>query len=149
DSGPVCLAAEEPIGPKDTYGTLAERLAPLGAHLLIAALDTSPPFHEQDEAAAHDAEKISAGDRVLNTVPTRQAVELERVVRALSPHIGAAVIRPDGERLGVWGAIARPAQPGDPRPGELGLDTPVPTLGCTPGTLELTTVQPAGRRPMP
>jgi methionyl-tRNA formyltransferase len=124
-------------------------LAPLGAHLLIEALDTSPPFHEQDEAAATYAEKITAEDRVLNTVPARPAVELERVVRALSPHIGAAVIGHDGERLGVWGATARPAQPGDPPPGELGLDTPVPTLGCMPGTLALTTVQPAGRRQMP
>ncbi len=149
DSGPVCLAAEEPIGRKETYGTLADRLAPLGARLLIEALNTSPPFHEQDEAAATYAEKITAEDRVLNTVPARPAVELERVVRALSPHIGAAVIGPDGERLGVWAATARPAQPGDPRPGELSLDTPVPTLGCTPGTLALTTVQPAGRRQMP
>ena len=150
DSGPVCLAAEEPIGSKDTYGTLAERLAPLGAHLLIEALDTSPPFHEQDEAAATYAEKITAGDRVLD--PRRPAIELERVVRALSPHIGAAVVGVGGdrsERLGVWEATARPPQPGDPPAGELGLDTPVPTLGCTPGTLALTTVQPPGRRPMP
>ena len=26
DSGPVCLSAAEPIGPSDTYGTLAPRL---------------------------------------------------------------------------------------------------------------------------
>ena len=150
DSGPVCLAASEPIGRKETYGTLADRLAPLGAHLLIEALNTSPPFHEQDEAAATYAEKITAEDRVLD--PRRPAIELERVVRALSPHIGAAVVgvgRDRSERLGVWAATARQAQPGDPPPGELGLDTPVPTLGCTPGTLALTTVQPAGGRQMP
>ena len=150
DSGPVCLAAEEPIGRQETYGTLADRLAPLGARLLIEALNTSPPFHEQDEAAATYAEKITAEDRVLD--PRRPASELERVVRALSPHIGAAVVGVGvdrSERLGVWAATARPAQPGDPPPGELALDTPVPTLGCTPGTLALTTVQPAGRRQMP
>jgi methionyl-tRNA formyltransferase len=147
DSGPVCLVAEEPITPKDTYGSLADRLAPLGAGLLVQALDTSPPFHAQDESGVTYAEKITAEDRLLD--PSRPAVELERVVRALYPDIGAGITGPDGERLGVWTATARAALPGDPAPGELGLDGPVPTLGCTPGTLALTTVQPAGRRQMP
>lgn len=150
DSGPVGLMAEEPITATDTYGSLADRLAPLGADLLVQALDTSPPFRDQDESAATYAEKITAADRVLD--PRRPAVELERVVRALSPHIGAAIAGVGGhgsERLGVWAATARAAQPGDPPPGELGLDGPVPALGCTPGTLALTTVQPAGRRQMP
>jgi methionyl-tRNA formyltransferase len=150
DSGPVCLIGEERIEDKETYGTLADRLAPVGGRLLIEALDTSPPFREQDEAAATYAEKITAEDRVLD--PERSAVELERVVRALYPHIGAAITGVGGngsERLGVWTATARAAQPGDPAAGELGLDGPVPTLGCTPGTLALTTVQPAGGRQMP
>ncbi len=83
DSGPVCLAAEEPIAAADTYGTLAARLAPLGGALLVQALDTAPPFHEQDEAGATYAEKITAEDRLLS--PDRPAVALERVVRALTP----------------------------------------------------------------
>ena len=150
DSGPVCLTAEEPIGDDDTYGTLAARLALLGGGLLVRALDTSPPFVEQDEAAATYAGKITAEDRRLD--PQRPAEELERVVRALSPHIGAAVTGVGGdrsERLGVWAATARPPRPGDPAPGELALDGPFPALGCTPGTLALTTVQPAGRNRMP
>ena len=147
DSGPVCLVQEQPIGDKETYGTLAGHLAALGGKLIVQALDALPPCHEQDESAATYAEKITAEDRVLD--PARPAVELERVVRALHPHIGAAFTGPDGERLGVWTATARAAQPGDPSAGELGLDGPVPTLGCTPGTLALTTVQPAGRRQMP
>jgi methionyl-tRNA formyltransferase len=147
DSGPVAVVAEEPIGPSDTYGSLAGRLAPLGGRLLVQALETSPPFHEQDEAGVTYAEKITAEDRVLD--PRRPAIELERVVRALSPHIGAAIVGPEDERLGVWAATARQARSGDPAPGELSLDGTVPALGCTPGTLALTTVQPAGRRQMP
>jgi methionyl-tRNA formyltransferase len=150
DSGPVCLSVEEPITAGDTSGTLAARLAPLGGRLLIEALDTSPPFAEQDEAGVTYADKITAEDRLLS--PERPAVELERVVRALAPHIGAALagvgVDPS-ERLGVWEAVARGTQPGDPEPGELRLDGRVPVLGCTPGTLELTTVQPAGRKAMP
>jgi methionyl-tRNA formyltransferase len=148
DSGPVCLIGEEPIAPDDTYGTLAPRLAELGGRLLIQALDTSPPFEAQDEAAATYADKITTQDRIL--APERPAEELARVVRALSPHIGAALIEPDGERLGVWEATARPAAAGDPAPGELRLDAVlVPVLGCSPGTLALDVVQPAGRRAMP
>ncbi|HEX3977622.1 MAG TPA: methionyl-tRNA formyltransferase [Solirubrobacteraceae bacterium] len=153
DSGPVCLSAQEPIAADDTYGTLAARLAPLGGRLLVQALDTSPPFAEQDEAGATYAEKITAEDRLLS--PGRPAAELERIVRALTPHIGAALtgVGADrSERLGVWEAAARAPQAGDPGPGELRLDGRGgrgPILGCTPGTLELITVQPAGRKAMP
>jgi methionyl-tRNA formyltransferase len=149
DSGPVCLSAEEPIDAHDTFTTLAGRLAPLGGRLLVQALDTAPPFVEQDEAGATYAEKIAAEDRLLD--PSRPAEALERVVRALS-QIGAALTGVGGdrsERLGVWEASAHAPQTGDPGPGELGLDGRVPVLGCTPGTLELITVQPAGRNRMP
>jgi methionyl-tRNA formyltransferase len=147
DDGPVCLSAETAIAADDTYGTLAARLAPMGGELLVRALDTSPPFVEQDEAGVTYAAKITAADRALD--PGRAAAELERVVRALTPHIGAAVTGADGERLGVWEATAHPPQPGDPAPGEFSLDGRVPVLGCAPGTLALTTVQPAGRKAMP
>ena len=122
DSGPVCLSAQEPIAADDTYGTLAPRLAALGGRLLVEALDTSPPFAEQDEAGATYAEKIIAEDRC--SPPTGPRVELERVVRALTPHIGAALtgVGRTRERLGVWEAAARPPQSGDPAPGELRLD---------------------------
>jgi methionyl-tRNA formyltransferase len=150
DSGPVCVAAQEPIHREDTYGTLAARLAPLGGALLVRALSEAPPFAEQDDAVATYAEKITAEDRIL--AGDRPAEELARRVRALAPHIGAAVLAPGGERLGVWAAVAHPAAAGDPAPGELlltGADGRGPVLGCVPGTLELVTVQPAGRTAMP
>src|SRR5205085_8196813 len=92
DSGPVCLAGSEPIGPHDTYATLAARLQELAATLLLRVLDRKAegrplPFVEQDEAAATYAEKIQPQDRLLD--PAHAAVELERQVRALRPHIGA------------------------------------------------------------
>jgi methionyl-tRNA formyltransferase len=146
DSGPVCLVAEEPIAADDTYGSLAPRLAEIGGRLLVQALDDPPPFVDQDDALATYADKLTAEDRILD--PQRPAVELERVVRALSPHVGAALILADGSRLGVWRATARPPGHGDPAPGELSLAGPVPVLGCTPGTLELDEVQPSGRRAM-
>jgi methionyl-tRNA formyltransferase len=123
DAGPVCLAASEPIRPDDTYGTLAHRLQDLGADLLIRALDERPPFAEQDEAAVTYAEKIGPQDRTLDL--SRPAVENERIVRALTPHIGARIELPGGQFLGVRAARA-----------------------ADDGRLELLEVQPAGGRPM-
>jgi methionyl-tRNA formyltransferase len=144
DSGPVCLVGTEPIGPQDTYGSLAARLERLGGELLVRALDESPPFSEQDDAAATYAEKITADDRRLDGA--RGAAELERVVRALSPHIGANVELADGTLLGVH--TARVLEVPGPPPGVVSLAGELPVLGCAEGALELVSVQPPGRRPM-
>jgi methionyl-tRNA formyltransferase len=144
DSGPVCSQAEEPIGPQDTYGTLAGRLQQLGGELLIGALDRRPSCAEQDESRVTYAEKLTAADRLLD--PSRSAVELERSVRALAPHVGASVALPDGSRLGVWEARAV-AGPGPPR-GQVSLAGPLPVLGCADGALEFVVVQAPGRRAM-
>jgi methionyl-tRNA formyltransferase len=150
DDGPVCLTAAVPIGPDDTYGTLADRLAPLSADLLVRALRESPPFHEQDDAAATYAEKIKPEDRLLD--PARPAVELDRVVRALHPHIGAQVMLPDGSRLGVHASRVlepdHPAGPNSPSDPALFADGDRLLLRCAEGTLGLLVVQPAGGRPM-
>ena len=143
DSGPVCAQASEPIAGDDTYGSLAPRLEELGAQLLIRTLEQSPPCAPQDEALATYAAKIGPEDRALD--PSRPAVELERTVRALTPHIGAHVALRDGERLGVSAARVLPDGPPE---GELSFDGPRPVLGCLDGALELLVVQPPGRRPM-
>jgi methionyl-tRNA formyltransferase len=143
DSGPVCLQDEDPIRPDDTFGTLAPRLERLGGELLVRALDESPPFAEQDEAAATYAEKIGPADRVLD--PALSGAELERRVRALTPHIGARVALADGSQLGVLSAAPAPA---GPPPGELADEDGRLVLGCAEGALELLTVQPPGGRPM-
>ncbi len=142
DSGPVCLQAPEPIRREDTYGTLSARLQELGGELLVRALDDSPPCTEQEEAQATYAEKIGPEDRALD--PQRSAVELERTVRALTPHIGSHLELGDGERLGV--REARAIDGAARSPGTLDLSGERPVLGCATGALELLTVQPAGRR---
>jgi methionyl-tRNA formyltransferase len=144
DSGPVCLQAIEPITAQDTYGTLASRLQTLGGELLVRALDDSPACVEQDESLATYAEKITSQDRRLD--PHRPAAELERVVRGLTPHVGAHVELEDGSRLGV--RQARVLSAGGPPVGVVSLDGPRPVLGCAEGSLELVVVQPPGGRPM-
>jgi methionyl-tRNA formyltransferase len=122
DSGPVYAAAE----------------------LLIGVLDRWPAAAQpQSEAGTTYAEKIIAEDRRLDLA--RSALELERVVRALSPHIGAFTDLPGGERLGVLEARARAD---GPAPGTVAALDGQAVLGTPGGGLELLTVQPAGRRAM-
>jgi methionyl-tRNA formyltransferase len=142
DSGPVCLQESIAIEPTDSYGSLASRLETLGGDLLIRALDDAPAFTEQDDALATYAEKIGPEDRVLD--PSRPAAELELVVRALTPHIGAHVVLTDGERLRVHQAAVLDSAPVPA--GTLSFDGPRPVLGCAIGALELVVVQPAGGR---
>jgi methionyl-tRNA formyltransferase len=163
DSGPVCLAAAEPIGPEDDYGSLAERLQELGGRLLGHTLDLwaegePRPFAAQEETLATYAEKIGPADRLLD--PSRPAVELDRTVRALHPHIGARVALADGTLLGVCRAALAEAGPADgdcvdggaPEDEERGRGVTARDgrllLGCTPGVLELLVVQPPGGRAM-
>jgi len=147
DAGPVCLAAAEPIGPNDTYGSLAPRLAALGGGLLSEALDRlaggALDWREQDEAAATYAEKLGPGDRLLD--PARPAAALARAVRALTPHVGARLRLPDGALIGVRAARERDA---GPPPGALAADGDRLLLGCAEGALEIERVLPAGGREM-
>ena len=136
DSGPVCLTGSVEVSDSDDFGSLSTRLERLGGDLLVEAIDTSPPFLEQDEAGVTYAEKITAEDRRLMPVQA-SAIELARRVRALSPHIGAHLELEDGVRLGVWSA--RPVPDGEgPR-----------FIPCREGILELLEVQPPGKRRMP
>ena len=165
DSGPVCLAGSEPIGAEDTYGTLSERLQPLAGALLLETLDRKAedqplPFAEQDDAAATYAEKIEPRDRLLD--PAHTAVELERRVRALDPHVGTHVALADGTLLGVHRAAVAEASPSgaDPpgddarRRGDTRAAAGVRASGerllldCREGVLELLVVQPPGGRAM-
>jgi methionyl-tRNA formyltransferase len=150
DSGPVCLSATEPIGEEDTYGTLAPRLARLGGELLVRALDEAPDFHEQPEEGVTYAEKISPEDRLLD--PSGSAVELERVVRALHPHIGARLEVGEGAWLGVLAAAVASSEAADvaggPEPGALADSGGRLLLGTRDGALELLRVQPPGGRAM-
>jgi methionyl-tRNA formyltransferase len=153
DDGPVCASAAEAIGPRDTYGSIVGRLQRLGGELLVGVLDAwergePPRWVEQPKQGATYAEKITGADRTLD--PARTAVELERQVRALHPHIGARLALADGTLLGVCRAQALAEGPpagtltsvGDPD------GPPQLVYGTSEGALELLEVQPPGGRAM-
>lgn len=149
DSGPVALCERTAIEPGEDFGSLAGRLAETGGELLVRALDLaeegSLEFSDQEESGATYAEKVENSERRLN--PALAATHLERVVRALNPHVGTYLQISDDERLGVREAVAveGDAEPGELRAGEEeGL-----LLGCGEGLLRLEVVQPPGGKPMP
>jgi methionyl-tRNA formyltransferase len=144
DAGPLCLQRAEPIRPDDDHGSLSARLAALGGELLTEALDLRPPLREQPDQGATYAEKIKPADRLLD--PRLMADELERRVRALTPHIGAFVELPWDEPLGVLRAAVA-AEEG-PEPGRLAVRGGRLLYGATGGALELLEVRPAGKRAM-
>ena len=144
DAGPIFLQRAERIRPDDDYGTLAPRLAELGGRLLVEALDTTPEPRPQPDEGVTYADKIEAPDRRLD--PERPALELERRVRALHPHVGAWIALPGGERLGVRRAALGDAAA--PEPGVLREDEGRLLYGTADGALELLEVQPPGGRPM-
>jgi methionyl-tRNA formyltransferase len=102
-------------------------------------------FAEQDEAGATYAEKIAASDRLLD--PAMPALALERVVRALHPHVGARLERADGQLLGVLRARAL-AEEASLSPGRLSGREGRLLYGTAAGALELIEVRPPGGRPM-
>jgi methionyl-tRNA formyltransferase len=109
DTGPILLMAETPIGADETAGELSERLAPLGAEVILdtlARLDTLAP-RVQDHAAATLAPRLKKDDGTLDW--QRPATDLVNLVRGCNPWPGAATATPGGT-LTVWRARAVPGQ---------------------------------------
>ena len=147
DSGPVALAKEIAIEEADDYASLSEKLAELGGDLLVRALDVRQAgeldFTDQDEAKATYAEKVSPDERHLR--PSLTGIELERAVRALTPHVGTYLELDGGDRLGVRAARAVPEGPTE---GVLESREEGFLLGTADGALRLDIVQPPGKKPM-
>ncbi len=106
DTGPVYAVRSTPIGPEETRGELTERLARLGAELLIetvVALEAGRAApREQDPALASWAPKL-AGPVALDLA--QPAAGLARRVRAATPEPGATLVA-GGETLRVLAARA-------------------------------------------
>jgi methionyl-tRNA formyltransferase len=140
DAGPVLASQPLAIAPADDAGSLRARALEAGVPLIEQALLERPAPRPQASEGVTYAHKITAPDRVLDWA--RPAEELERRVRALSPHIGARC-RIDGRACLVW--RARLAEGGGPAGGV----RPPLVVGCGTGALEILELQPEGKRRMP
>lgn len=145
DTGAVLLEARTPIGATESAGELHDRLAALGAKLIVEALDCLGELKPvpQDGAEATYAEKLSKEEARLDW--KRPAAELARAVRAYNPW-PVAHTQYEGQPLRVWRAKAV-ASPSKAAPGTVvaagrdGVD-----VACAEGSLRLLELQAAGGR---
>jgi methionyl-tRNA formyltransferase len=101
DAGPIAAQESFPIGGDDDAGAVYATAADVAVRLLDRVLaDPEPRFAPQEGQPTY-AEKIAPGDRWLDL--SRPADELVRLVRALSPHIGARA-ELEGRNVTVWRA---------------------------------------------
>ena len=112
DTGPMLLQHALLIAPEDTAGTLHDKLAALGAKLLVETLAANPVTRAQDSGAATYAPRIVKSDADIDW--RKPAAEIARQVRAFDPAPGAQT-RLGDMALKVWHAnvaAAAPAAPG-------------------------------------
>ncbi len=147
DTGPVMLARETAIGPRETAGQLEARLAEAGGGAIAEALDAlaagRAAFVAQDPALATYAAKLTKAEARLDW--REGAAALERRVRALNPRPVAETTL-DGAQLRIHEAEAVSTVAG-PVPGTIvsaGADGIVVMAG--EGALALRRVQLPGRR---
>jgi methionyl-tRNA formyltransferase len=146
DTGDMFSQAEIPIGESETAGELLERLAELGADLLLKTLDDlaagtakrTPQEHSQATWAPMLDKELARLD--FNKAPN----ELCNLIRGLNP-APCAFSRLEGKLLKVLAAA--PIEGFSGEPGQI-LDAKRLIIGCKGGAVELLQVSPEGKRPM-
>jgi methionyl-tRNA formyltransferase len=146
DSGPVLARKSVPIAAKDDAGSLHDRLAALGAQMVLAALADLQAEQAravpQSESDVTYARKIEKAETVLDW--SRPAEDLDRAVRAFRPLPGASTML-GRESIKVWRARERDER-GEPGV-LLRVDDGALVIGCGRNALEVTEIQrPGGRR---
>ncbi len=151
DTGDILTQKATPIKPDETTAELHERLALLGAELLVATL---PDFvagaiqpRPQDNAAATHARKITKEDGRINWSGT--ATALRNRIRAFTPWPGAHVdltVRGKPRLVKFWRAAVEPL---DGQPGQiLQADRNGLVIACGSDALRIQELQVEGGRKM-
>ena len=145
DTGPVLLSESLAIDAADTAATLHDRLADLGASLIVKALGRLPlPVSAQAGDGVTYAAKLEKSEALIDW--SKSAVEIDRQVRAFNP-FPVAMTTLDGSPLKVWAAQLEPADRCCPNtlPGELIIaDRRGIVVACGSGALCITELQKAG-----
>jgi methionyl-tRNA formyltransferase len=146
DTGPIAMTQKVPIGPDMTAGELHDRLAALGADLMVRALDAleggTLRLAPQPQAGVTYAAKIESGEtRIDWRFPWRQVHDH---IRGLSPFPGAwceIVLEGQPVRIKILRTIAAA---GGGEPGAL-LDDRL-TVACGASAVRIVELQRAGAR---
>jgi methionyl-tRNA formyltransferase len=142
DTGPVLLREATDISAEETTADLHDRLAAMGARLIVTALGQLPdlvPQPQPDKGVSYAAKIDKAEARV---DWTRPATEVDRQIRGLSPFPGAWT-GIGAERVKLL--RSRLAEGSGPPGKVLGGFS----VACGTGAVEITEAQREGKRPMP
>ena len=145
DTGPVLLRGAFPVEPSDTTATLHDRLAGLGAKLVVEALGRLPlPAEPQPADGVTYAHKIEKAEALIDW--SKPAVEVDRRIRAFNPFPGAQALF-NGQTVKLWAAT-----PVDGK-GEIGailaVDRSRVVIACGEGALAVSELQKAGGKRLP
>jgi methionyl-tRNA formyltransferase len=145
DTGPMLLRETIPISDEDTAQTLHDRLAALGARLILRALRESPPPQPQDPTEATYASKIDKREALIDW--SEPAGANARKVRAFNPVPGATTTYRDLP-LKIWRAALAPGRSGEP--GRVcGVDAGGITVASGDAAVKITELQRAGGKRLP
>ncbi|MGH3544445.1 MAG: methionyl-tRNA formyltransferase [Mycobacteriales bacterium] len=164
DSGPVYGSLTEPITATDTAGDLLGRLADAGAGLLVSCLDgmaegALTPISQPADGVSLAPKLTSDDARVVWQHP---AFAVDRRIRSCTPtpgawttfrgervKLGPVALISDGEGSDSGGSGVGDSDSEALPPGALLVQSRRVLVGTVSGAVELSAVQPAGRRPMP
>ena len=145
DTGPVLLSGHVPIAADETAGTLHDKLADMGARLIVETLTKLPiDAVAQPQIGVTYAAKIDKAEAQIDW--RRPAREIERQIRAFNPFPGAAGTL-DGAAIKVWRSelVAAAAPPGT----VVSVERSGIVVACGDGGLCLTELQKAGGKRLP
>lgn len=150
DEGDILFSRTLPIGATTTGAQLREELGDLSAAMLVEAVDlfansAAPSPVAQDHDAATFAPPLRKIEAALTWKDSAQALGLR--IRAFAPRPGAFAF--DGKtRLKVLEARVLNQDPGAAPGTVLGVSATGWRVACGDGVLEITILQPEGKRPM-
>ncbi len=145
DTGPVLLRGAFPIEASDTTVTLHDRLAALGATLVVEALGKLPlPAEPQPAEGVTYAHKIEKAEALIDW--SKSAAELDRHIRAFNPFPGAQALF-GGQTVKIW--QARPIEAEGENGTILAIDRSILVVACGKGALAIGELQKAGGKRLP
>ncbi|HJV93076.1 MAG TPA: methionyl-tRNA formyltransferase [Azonexus sp.] len=145
DTGPVLLRGAFPITVEDTTASLHDRLAGLGAQLIVEALGKLPlAASAQPDAGVTYAHKIEKAEAIIDW--RRSAAEIDRHIRAFNPFPGAQALL-GGQTVKLWQAtpVAGSGETGQ----ILAVDRKSLVVACGEGALAISELQKAGGKRLP
>ncbi len=150
DTGPVIAQTRCPIAADETAGSLHDKLAVLGAGILIETLpriaDGSAEAVEQDDTRANYADKITKQEARIDW--QERADVLERTVRAFNPAPVAHACL-NGQELRIWEANCDMDNGASRAPGKIiAVANSGIVVACGKGRLILKRLQLPGKKPV-